>query len=85
MQSDLSFPKAAPYIGLGWGHHDAPGAGVSFNFDLGASIGTAKATPLKASPALASELAINQQGAADLAPKTRTSRTPSTSSRRSRS
>ena len=66
VQSDLSFPKAAPYIGLGWGHHDAP-AGLSFNFDLGASIGTAKATPLKASPALASELAVNQAGAADLA------------------
>ena len=66
VQSDLSFPKAAPYIGLGWGHHDAP-AGLSFNFDLGAAIGTAKATPLKASPALASELAVNQQGAADLA------------------
>ena len=66
VESDLSFPKAAPYLGLGWGHHDAP-AGLSFNFDLGASIGTAKATPLKASPALASELAINQEGAADLA------------------
>ncbi len=66
VQSDLSFPKTAPYVGLGWGHHDAP-AGLSFNFDLGAAIGTAKATPLKASPALASELAVNQQGAADLA------------------
>ena len=66
VQSDLSFPKAAPYLGLGWGHHDAP-AGLSFNFDLGASIGSAKATALKASPALASELAVNQAGAADLA------------------
>ena len=66
VQSDLSFPKAAPYLGLGWGHHDSP-AGLSFNADLGASIGTAKATPLKASPALASELAVNQGGAADLA------------------
>lgn len=66
VQSELSFPKAAPYIGLGWGHHDAP-TGLSFNFDLGASLGTAKATPLKASPALASELALDQGGAADLA------------------
>jgi hypothetical protein len=66
VQSDLSFPKAAPYIGLGWGHHDAP-VGLSFNVDLGASLGTAKATPLKASPALASELALDQGGAADLA------------------
>ena len=65
VQSDLSFPKAAPYVGLGWGHHDSA-PGLSFNFDLGASIGTAKATPLKASPTRASEPALNQQGATDL-------------------
>ncbi len=65
VQSDLSFPQATPYLGLGWGHHDSA-PGLSFNFDLGASIGTAKATPLKASPALASELALNEQGASDL-------------------
>ena len=70
VQSDLSFPKAAPYVGLGWGHHDSA-PGLSFNVDLGASIGTAKATPLKASPALATELALNQQGAADLAQENR--------------
>jgi hypothetical protein len=70
VQSDLSFPKAAPYLGLGWGHHDSP-AGLSFNVDLGASIGTAKATPLKASPALASELALSQGGSADLASENR--------------
>jgi len=57
-------------VGVGWGHHDAP-AGFTFNVDLGASIGQAKATPLRASPALASELAINQQGAADLAQENR--------------
>jgi len=68
--SELSFPKTTPYVGLGWGHHDnAPG--LSFSFDVGASIGTAKATPLAASPALASELALNQQGAADLAQENR--------------
>ncbi len=65
VQSDLSFPKATPYVGLGWGHQQAT-PGLSFNFDLGASVGTAKATPLRASPALASELALNQQGASDL-------------------
>ena len=65
VQSDLSFPKAAPYVGLGWGHHEST-PGLSFNVDLGASIGTAKATPLKASPALASELALDSQGASDL-------------------
>jgi hypothetical protein len=66
VQSDLSFPKASPYIGIGWGHHDSA-PGLTFNFDLGASIGTAKATPLKASPALASELALSQDGTTDLA------------------
>jgi len=68
--SDLSFPKATPYLGLGWGHHQST-PGLSFNVDLGASIGTAKATPLKASPALASELALDQQGSADLAQENR--------------
>ena len=68
--SELSFPKTTPYVGLGWGHHDSA-PGLSFSFDAGASIGTAKATPLKASPALASELALNQQGAADLAQENR--------------
>ena len=70
VQSELSFPKATPYVGLGWGHHDSP-PGLSFNFDLGASIGTAKATPLKASPALASELALNPQGSSDLQQESR--------------
>jgi len=70
VQSDLSFPKAMPYVGIGWGHQlSAPG--LSFNFDVGASIGTAKATPLKASPALASELALNAQGASDLQQESR--------------
>jgi hypothetical protein len=70
VQSDLSFPKVAPYVGLGWGHHDSP-AGLSFNVDLGASIGTAKATPLKPSPALASELALSSSGSADLVAENR--------------
>jgi len=35
VQSDLSFPKAMPYLGLGWGHHQSA-PGLSFNFDLGA-------------------------------------------------
>jgi len=70
VQSDLSFPKAMPYVGIGWGHQQgAPG--LSFNVDLGASIGTAKATPLRASPALASELALNSEGASDLQQESR--------------
>jgi len=70
VQSDLSFPKAMPYLGLGWGHHQSA-PGLSFNVDLGASIGTAKATPLRASPALASELALNPQGSSDLQQESR--------------
>ena len=70
VQSDLSFPKAAPYVGLGWGHHDST-PGLSFNFDLGASIGTAKATPLKPSAALATELAAAPGGGPDLTQENR--------------
>ena len=55
---------------LGGGHHDST-PGLTCNFDLGASIGTAKATALKASPALASELALNQEGTADLVQENR--------------
>lgn len=71
VQSDLSFPKAAPYLGLGWGHHQSPTAGFSFNVDAGAAIGTAKATPLAASPALANEIALSPTGKADLASENR--------------
>ncbi len=70
-QSDLSFPKAAPYIGLGWGHHQSTEAGLTFNVDAGAAIGTAKATPLTVSPALASEIALSSSGQADVAKENR--------------
>ena len=70
VQSELSFPKAAPYVGIGWGHHDSA-PGLTFNVDLGASIGTARATPLKPSPALAAELALDRQGQSDLAQENR--------------
>ena len=73
VQSEMSLPKVTPYLGLGWGHHAAAGAtGFSFNVDLGAAIGTAKATPLAASPALASELALSSSGASDLDQENRT-------------
>lgn len=36
------FPSAAPYIGLGYGHHQAS-AGINFYFDLGVVIGKADA------------------------------------------
>jgi hypothetical protein len=67
LQSEMSLPKVTPYLGIGWGHHAAAGAtGLSFNVDLGAAIGAAKATPLTASPALASELALAPGGMSDL-------------------
>ncbi len=65
-QSELSLPKTAPYVGLGWGHHQAPDAGFSFNFDAGAAFGTARASPLSLSPALASELAVTPGSQADV-------------------
>ncbi len=67
VQSEVSFPNVTPYLGLGWGHHDNPVAGFSFDFDLGASFGTAKATPLTASPALLTELGLTASGQGDLA------------------
>ena len=71
LQSQASYPTTTPYLGLGWGHHRAEKPGITFNADLGASIGKARATPLTASPALASELALDPQGQADLASENR--------------
>jgi hypothetical protein len=71
VQSDLSFRHATPYVGIGWGHHGDPAPGFTFNVDLGAAIGKARATPLAPSPALASEIALTSGGAADLASENR--------------
>jgi len=72
VQSEVSLPKVTPYLGIGWGHHGgAERAGFSVNFDVGAAIGTAKATPLQASPALASELALTSGGKDDLGEESR--------------
>jgi hypothetical protein len=71
VQSDLSFPHAMPYLGIGWGHHADATPGFAFNVDLGAGIGKARATPLAPSPALASEIALTSGGAADLASENR--------------
>ena len=37
----ITYPKTTPYLGVGYGHHQAE-AGWGFVFDLGASIGKAK-------------------------------------------
>jgi hypothetical protein len=72
VQSEVSLPKVTPYVGIGWGHHGATDhPGFTFNFDVGAAIGTAKATPLQASPALASELALSSDGNDDLGEESR--------------
>lgn len=64
--SNISLPKVTPYIGIGWGHHEKKEPGITFNLDLGASIGKARASKLTASPALQSELAASPTGVADL-------------------
>jgi len=46
--SDITLPSTSPYLGIGWGHQLGAGGGLSFHADLGAAIGKAKATDLKA-------------------------------------
>ena len=41
IDAEVKFPSTTPYLGIGWGHHDA-GSGLRFSFDLGAIIGKAK-------------------------------------------
>jgi hypothetical protein len=37
----VKFPDVTPYLGIGWGHYSEQVKGLSFLFDLGASIGQA--------------------------------------------
>jgi len=68
VESDIKLPAVTPYLGLGWGHHaDAGATGLSFNVDLGASIGTAKASGLTPSKPLADQIALTPGGSAALA------------------
>ena len=72
VESEVKMPDVMPYLGIGWGHHaPADGAGFTFNFDLGASIGTAKAAPLTPSPQLASDIALTPGGPDALASENR--------------
>jgi hypothetical protein len=47
----IEFPKTTPYIGVGYGHHEAQ-RGWGFVFDAGASIGRAKVTGSASGPNL---------------------------------
>jgi hypothetical protein len=68
VDSEVKVPDVTPYVGLGWGHHEAAGAaGFRFAFDLGASIGTAKASPLTPSKPLADVIAATPGGSNALA------------------
>jgi len=40
-EARVKFPDVTPYLGIGWGHHSQQVKGLSFLFDLGASIGQA--------------------------------------------
>jgi hypothetical protein len=41
LDAEVKFPSSSPYLGIGWGHHDA-GTGLRFSFDLGAAFGKVK-------------------------------------------
>ena len=72
VESEVKMPDVMPYLGIGWGHHaPANGAGFTFNFDIGASIGAAKATPLTPSAQLASEITLTPGGTDALATENR--------------
>lgn len=72
VESEVKMPDVMPYLGIGWGHHaPADGAGFTFNFDLGASIGTAKAAPLTPSLQLANDIALTPGGSEALASENR--------------
>jgi len=62
----LRFPAVAPYLGIGWGHHDAQKPGFGFVFDLGIAFGRPSAS-LRISDSLRHRLdfaiALNLPGA----------------------
>jgi len=41
-QARVEWPKVAPYLGIGWGHHASRGPGFGFIADLGVSFGSPK-------------------------------------------
>ncbi len=53
LRGAIKFPTFMPYLGLGWGHHNA-GPGWNFTADLGVMFGKPKAS-LSATPGLAAQ------------------------------
>jgi hypothetical protein len=47
-EAKIKFPKATPYLGLGWGHQ--VGSGFRFSADIGAMLGKAKLTTALSGP-----------------------------------
>lgn len=45
----IKFPSTTPYLGIGWGHHNAS-TGLRFSADLGAMIGKAKVSGTVSGP-----------------------------------
>jgi hypothetical protein len=56
--AEAKFPSAAPYVGIGWGHHQ-PARGMSFYADLGVVIGKADAKLTPSAGILAAAGAAN--------------------------
>jgi len=56
--AEAKFPSAAPYLGIGWGHHQ-PASGMNFYVDLGVVIGKADAKLTPSAGILAAAGAAN--------------------------
>lgn len=57
LRGAVKFPTFMPYLGIGWGHHNA-GPGWNFTADLGVMFGKPKAS-LTATPGLAAQAGSN--------------------------
>jgi len=57
LSAGVKFPTLAPYLGIGWGHHQTQKPGFGMVFDLGASFGK-PATDLQISDSLRRKLRI---------------------------
>jgi len=44
VEAQVKFPTVAPYLGIGFGHHNDKTTGFGFVFDLGVSFGKPKTT-----------------------------------------
>ncbi|HEY9065938.1 MAG TPA: hypothetical protein VIO33_13225, partial [Burkholderiaceae bacterium] len=53
----VRFPRATPYVGIGWGRQAVGDAGWEFSFDLGASLGRFTVAGQARGPVLSSPMA----------------------------